>query len=200
MGVSGGGPYALACGYALPERVESVLCISSVPPPGTPVDGMSDSNQRLLRDALTNPRGVAAKLAPGYLIAPRFAEKLVDKLPASMPDADRRVRLQPEVRATFLQAMRTIRLRDARGAAYDFHAYAQPWGFSLSDVRVHVELWQGVEDNSVPLRAAEHMASLLPDCSFHAIEDSGHLLVFERWRDILSSAGFAALPVSQAGS
>jgi pimeloyl-ACP methyl ester carboxylesterase len=196
MGVSGGGPYSLACGYMIPERVESVLCISSVPPPGAPLEGMSASNQKLLRDALTNPRGISAKLALGFFIAPKFAEKFVDKLPASMPEADKRVRTRPDVRATFLQAMRTVRLRDARGAAYDFHAYAQPWGFSLSDIRVHVELWQGADDDSVPLRAAQHVASLLPDCTFHAVEDAGHLLVFERWHEILSSAGFAARPVS----
>src|SRR5438270_6640061 len=33
FGVSGGGPYALACAYAIPDRLESAICVSGVGPP-----------------------------------------------------------------------------------------------------------------------------------------------------------------------
>jgi pimeloyl-ACP methyl ester carboxylesterase len=196
MGVSGGGPYALACGYAIPDRVSRVICVSSVPPPDAPLDGMSASNQRLLAEAVTRPGRIAAKLALGYFIAPKFAASFIDKLPASMPEADKELRRRPDVRETFLVAMRTVRTRDARGAAYDFRAYAQPWGFDLAEVTVHVDLWQGDDDTSVPTGAARYVANRLPDCAFHVVPDAGHLLVFGHWREILSEAGFVPAAAS----
>src|SRR5205085_7749365 len=68
MGISGGGPYSLACAYALPERVDRAVCVSGVGSPAAPVDGMSASNQKILADSLARPRRQAAKLALGYAI------------------------------------------------------------------------------------------------------------------------------------
>jgi pimeloyl-ACP methyl ester carboxylesterase len=192
MGVSGGGPYALACAYALSPRLDSAICVSGVGPPDAPKELMSEGNKKILADSLTRPRRLAAKLAVGYFIAPRFADKFVDKLPASMPAADRKLRQQPEVRQTFLEALQTVRTRDALGAAYDFRTYASPWGFALSDIATHVDVWQGADDTSVPVSTAEHIAARVPDSRLFVIPNAGHLMVFEHWRQILTEAGFTA--------
>jgi pimeloyl-ACP methyl ester carboxylesterase len=196
LGVSGGGPYSLACAYALPERVARAICVSGVGPPDAPVEGMSAANQQILAESLVQPGRQGAKLAIGYAIVPRFAERFVDKLPASMPEPDRVLRLRPDIRETFLQAMRTVRLRDARAAAHDFRTYARPWGFSLRDIRTHVDVWQGVDDTSVPVSTAQWMADQMPDASLTLVDDAGHLLVFGHWREILTAAGFVESAVA----
>jgi pimeloyl-ACP methyl ester carboxylesterase len=65
MGHSSGGPYALACAFALPDRVKHVALVSSVAPQGEPfLDPLSDNeDQALTRLAWDNPTEAAKVIA-----------------------------------------------------------------------------------------------------------------------------------------
>jgi pimeloyl-ACP methyl ester carboxylesterase len=56
----------------------------------------------------------------------------------------------------------------------DAQIYAQPWGFSIEDVRVPVRLWHGKEDRAFSVRLAEELANRLPDCKARFVDDAGH--------------------------
>jgi pimeloyl-ACP methyl ester carboxylesterase len=73
----------------------------------------------------------------------------------------------------------------ARELAY----LGRPWGFGLSDVRAHVDLWWGDGDRVCPPPIARAYAERLPDATLHLVEGGTHQLLFPRWRDILASAG-----------
>ena len=72
----------------------------------------------------------------------------------------------------------------------DYWLFCHPWGFDLAalpkDIKYHV--WYGMEDQSVVPAMGEYLGSLLPGSKVHALEEKGHLLFFEIWRDILTAA------------
>ena len=75
----------------------------------------------------------------------------------------------------------------AEGVMTDAQIYAQPWGFSLEDVRVPVRLWHGSQDRAFSVRLAEEVAKRLPHCKARFIENAGHYsLPIRHMREILS--------------
>jgi pimeloyl-ACP methyl ester carboxylesterase len=75
----------------------------------------------------------------------------------------------------------------AEGVMADAQIYAQPWGFSLEDVRVPVRLWHGTQDRAFSVHLAEEVAKRLPNCKARFIENAGHYsLPIRHMRDILS--------------
>jgi pimeloyl-ACP methyl ester carboxylesterase len=68
----------------------------------------------------------------------------------------------------------------------DAQIYAQPWGFTIEDVRVPVRLWHGKQDRAFSVHLVEELAKRLPDCKAHFIEDAGHYsLPIRHMREIL---------------
>jgi pimeloyl-ACP methyl ester carboxylesterase len=74
----------------------------------------------------------------------------------------------------------------AEGVMADAQIYAQPWGFTIEDVRVSVRLWHGKQDRAFSVHLVEELAKRLPDCKAHFIEDAGHYsLPIRHMREIL---------------
>ena len=72
------------------------------------------------------------------------------------------------------------------GIMIDAQIYAQPWGFTIEDVRVPVRLWHGIEDRAFAVRLAEEIANRFPDCKSRFIQHEGHYSLPIRYmREIL---------------
>jgi hypothetical protein len=68
----------------------------------------------------------------------------------------------------------------------DAQIYAQPWGFAIEDVLVPVRLWHGKEDRAFAVRLAQEIATRLPNCKAHFVENEGHYsLPIRHMREIL---------------
>jgi pimeloyl-ACP methyl ester carboxylesterase len=67
------------------------------------------------------------------------------------------------------------------GPIESFALELQDWGFRSQDIKTHVTIWQGAADNVVFPRAADYMASTLPDRTVHMIPNAGHLTVIARY-------------------
>jgi pimeloyl-ACP methyl ester carboxylesterase len=75
----------------------------------------------------------------------------------------------------------------AEGVMSDAQIYAQPWGFSLEDIRVPVRLWHGTQDRAFSIRLAEEIAERLPNCKARFIDNAGHYSLPIRYmREILA--------------
>lgn len=59
LGVSGGGKYAAACSYAMPDRVTRVAIVSGVGPPATPL--LREGLGRELEKELSEPDNAVAE-------------------------------------------------------------------------------------------------------------------------------------------
>jgi pimeloyl-ACP methyl ester carboxylesterase len=192
LGASGGGPYALACGYALRERVSSVGLISSIAP--YQAEGVTKGMRWQNRVGFQ----VGARFPPlAQLIMWSMARQLrrdpdraVDAIVAAMSPSDAAVARRPEIRqllrADVVEAFR----QGSRGAARDVVLLGGPWGFSLGEIMQPVLLWHGETDVLATPAMGRHLARMIPDCRATFYPDEGHLLAFQHMPEIIRA--FAA--------
>ena len=185
-GVSGGGPYALACAATLGDRVERVAVVSGVGPPrAMHVAGYSPLVR--LGFALA-PRG-AWTMRPFAGVAAAIGRRLpvlyFQVLGAGLNDADRRVFARPEIREMMVEDMNEAFAQSGAAMAEELALVASPWDFDPGAIRAPLALWHGTGDRIVPAAAAQAVAAIVPRAELHLLEGEGHFLVFERWREIL---------------
>lgn len=192
IGVSGGGPYALACAHAVPDRLTGIALISSVGPlDGVPADGLDEAERRHYQGLLTLRRfpllaRIVAAQTARRVRKPGGALKLVTE---SMSPTDRaRVDTSPQL-AVELQASITAAFRHgSTGFATDLRLlFTRPWGFALADVPIPVHLWHGDCDHNVPIADGRRLAATLPDCRATFLPGAGHLLFLDHAGDILTA-------------
>jgi pimeloyl-ACP methyl ester carboxylesterase len=185
-GVSGGGPYALACAAMLRNRVERVAVISGVgPPQAMRTRGYSPFVRLGFRLA---PRG-AWTLRPfaalAGAVARRLPERYFELLGAGLNATDRRIFARPEIRAMFAEDMSEAFAQSGAAMAEDMALVASRWDFDPGVIRAPLALWHGTEDRIVPLSAAQALAESVPRAELQVLRGEGHFLVFERWAEIL---------------
>jgi pimeloyl-ACP methyl ester carboxylesterase len=185
-GLSGGGPYALACAYRLPHRVTAAAVIGGVGPVDVP--GGIDEMPRVRQLGAMVARYVPWLLRPvlWWTSNPRRdIERFYEHMCSGASDVDRAVLARPEMKrlltASYLEATRD----GLRGFAREAVILSNPWGFRLEDVRIPVHLWHGEADHNVSLSAAQYVARTLPDCRATFLPDEGHWLVLTYWDRIL---------------
>lgn len=177
-GLSGGGPYALACGHAMPERIVAVAVLGGVAPavgddaaPGG-LSRASPTLSRLARLAHTPLGFVLPRLSPVF---ERTADQGMDLFASFMPPGDQRVFEDPAVRKMFIEDFVLGSRRHMQAFLLDAFLFGRPWGFSLRDLRVPVHMWYGDADVIVPLSHAEHMAERIPRAVLRVRPEEGHL-------------------------
>ena len=178
IGLSGGGPYALAAGAALPDRVAAVGVLGGVAPTKGP-DAVRGGLVELapyaapVVSATRVPLGLA--LAQAIRLVRPLAGLAIDGYARVQPAGDRRLLARPEFRAMFLDDL----LNGARfhmGAVLsDIVLFTRPWGFDAADVTVPVRWWHGDADHIIPFAHGEHMVARLPDATLTAIAGESHL-------------------------
>ncbi len=174
-GISGGGPYALACGLKIPERLTGLGVVSGVAPiRRATTRGMSVVNRSQLSLARKAPPLFRLEWSLLSLVAQRYPERLMASALRSMPPADREVYERDEVASTLVADMTEATARGARGVAQEMTLMARPWGFRLEDVTMPVHLWQGEADRNVPLVMGKYQAKTLSNCTATFIPKAGH--------------------------
>ena len=191
IGVSGGGPYLLACAYKMPERITTATIVSGMGPVNDPdaIKGMLPSMRLGLEIAPKVPWGfVRLALDPvAKLVSlnPLGAKKL---LPSPMPEADKKVFARPDIQEVDRQDLSEAYRNGAQGAFWEVVLLASPWGFRLEDIHSKIFLWHGEEDTTVPQQMGRYVARTLSDCKSRFYPGEGHTLIYNYWREILTVA------------
>ena len=203
VGLSGGGPYALACAHDLPERVAAIALLGSVAP--ATVEEIAVAGPV----ALTRRWGGflrSVRLPLGFCLSSLVRAVAPVGLPALyafariVPEGDRRVLHDPEIQSMFLEDLIAGTRRQCRAILHDLALFGRPWGFDLADVRVPVRWWHGDVDPFVPLAEASRAAALLPTVEFVVRPEESHLGEFaaadkvltalaEDWRRLVTGSG-----------
>ncbi|MBZ5740234.1 alpha/beta fold hydrolase [Nocardioides mangrovi] len=178
IGLSGGGPYALAAGAALPDRVHGVAVLGGVAPTrgadavaGGPIQ-LAVSLAPVLSVARV-PLGVA--LTQTIRLVRPLAGSALDLYAAVQPAGDKSLLSRPEFKAMFLDDLLNGSRFQTSAPLNDLVLFTRPWGFDAADVVVPVRWWHGDEDHIVPLRHGEHVVGRLPDATLSVIEGESHL-------------------------
>ena len=189
LGWSAGGPYALACGAALPERVTTVGVAAGTCPlewPGA-TDGLNRQDVRLVHLVVRSPwlaRAALSAAAAVTRLSPPAASR-ISRHALSIPERgswQRHARELDDMRF-FLDAFQ----QGAAGVTEDYRVYSQPWGFDVSDVRIPTHFWHGDADSLVPLRHAELLSAQIPGSTVTVLTDTGHLLVYDHLGEMLQT-------------
>jgi pimeloyl-ACP methyl ester carboxylesterase len=183
-GISGGGPYAAACAWKMPDRLTRVGLISAVGPfeaPGA-TEGMLPMNKLLFGPAERVPalgRTLMALMGLARYL-PEGAMKRV--IP---PGPDQEIVSRPEVLHGFhLDLEEAFRQGGWGGPADDMLLAARPWRFPLEEIRVPVHLWQGEEDRNVTPNMGRYLAEKIPNCQAEFIPGAAHLWAIDNFERI----------------
>ncbi len=178
VGLSGGGPYALACAHELPSRVVAAGLLGPV----VPTTGEEEVAHGLLGNALRfnavlpllrAPLGAA--LTNLVKVATPIAHPVFTAFGKILPEGDRRVLGQPEIESMFIDDLVHGTNHQCRAFMNDIILFGRPWGFQLSDVAVPVYWWHGDADPFVGIEDARCAAALLPDVEFVVRPGESHL-------------------------
>jgi pimeloyl-ACP methyl ester carboxylesterase len=178
VGLSGGGPYVLACAARDPERMVAGAILGGVAPTVGPeaIGGGLVGLIHPVAPVLERIHSLAARaLHPVVRLVMPLRSSIFDVYIALSPPGDQLVFCQPEMKAMFLDDIVHGTRRWAHAPLLDLVLFNRDWGFSLGDVRVPIRLWQGDADNIVPLAHAQHLASLLPDVELRTRPNESHL-------------------------
>jgi pimeloyl-ACP methyl ester carboxylesterase len=187
LGVSGGGPHALALAVKAPDRLAAVgLAVGGAPAELVDPDDLIAVNREGLRRAREEGReSLEEFLAPFAAQAAADPGAMLDTAMADAPPVDRELLTRPDIRAVIVESLTEAFANGPRGWYDDSWALSRPWGFELSEVRVPVRMWYGDADRNVPIGAIRKMASQLQVESLEIIPDAGHLGWLTQEEDVL---------------
>jgi pimeloyl-ACP methyl ester carboxylesterase len=188
VGISGGGPYVAACAYKLPTRLTAAAMVGSAGPVDMP--GAAAGMPRIRRVGAAIGRRAPGLLRPLMWLLQnpsRDPIRFFERYTSHNLGPDRVLLTQPQFREMLQSSYAEATRQGIRGFAWEVRIVSQPWGFRLEDISMTVDLWHGEQDTSIPTSAAKAMANAFPSCRTHFIEDEGHFLLFNRWREILSA-------------
>jgi pimeloyl-ACP methyl ester carboxylesterase len=188
MGHSGGGPHALACAFALPDRITNAAALSGAGPIESPAasDGMISINKFGFTFGQYFPWFIG-RAVTGFI----YRERCTDPARAfdndkNRPPADQAIMDQPEIRELCITSEIEAFRPGITGMAWDIRLITRPWGFQLEEIRVPLKIWHGTADNVTSIRMAKYMAGQIPNSQLIICPDEGHMLLIPHWEEILT--------------
>jgi pimeloyl-ACP methyl ester carboxylesterase len=183
LGRSGGGPHALACAALLPERVTRAAALVSLAPMKAAglnwFDGMAESNVAAYATAARDPEALRALLIRAGEEITADPGSHIAVLTPEMPEADRRIVADENVRAGLAQNFFEGLRISTEGWIDDVLAFCSPWGFDVSDIRVPVYLWHGGRDVFSPVAHTQWLATHIPGALTEFPPDRAHFGALE---------------------
>lgn len=177
LGVSGGGPYALACGALLPDRIARVGICCGVPYPDwlrhpTKSSGrsralvnMRDNHPFITRIVVSGMRRFVRNVPAGVVLRP------VQPL---LPPADRKNLANPKTREFIGRSISEAFYGPVDGLLLDAELLVTDWGFDPSEIRTEIAFWHGSQDTVCPLSQAEETMAKIPHAQTFIYPDEGH--------------------------
>jgi pimeloyl-ACP methyl ester carboxylesterase len=189
IGVSGGGPHAIATAASMPGRVALLALIS-------PVGPIAECHRRI-RMSPTH-RLVFTRIGRSHRACATFFWSLRNvvrwapgvahaALMQRVTPSDRKVLSQPEVRANLRAAIKEGLRPGIKGALQDLRLFCGAWDLPLDEIDVPTVIWQGSDDTIVPPAAAYHLAGCLPNCRLDVVQGAGHYWVFAQFGRVLDA-------------
>ncbi len=177
LGVSGGGPYALACVARIPERIAACTLVCPLGPIYE-AERMSEMawpawlNLTLAQQVPGLTYFAFGGLTAGFLA--HWPETLDHLRTLNAPPVDRTELARPGTRAVLNRTVADAMRDGAYGARRDLLLYTRPWGIPLESLSLPIDLWHGEDDGMVPVAHGHWYQAHLPGCRARFVPDEGH--------------------------
>jgi pimeloyl-ACP methyl ester carboxylesterase len=174
IGVSAGGPHALACAHATADRLTACGIVSGVGPT------VLHFRQRLPW-LLTSMVWLMSR----FFRDEDHARMSLTRFMRGWPASDRISLRDPLVGDLWAASLVESFRQGARGMGYDsVLVEARRWGFELDQIHVpRLHLWHGELDEDVPVAMGRAVAERLASCTATYYPEEGHLSVIVNHRD-----------------
>ncbi len=177
LGVSGGGPYAAVCGYAIPKRLTNVGIAVGLSPIIGPhmfdgmmwmsrVGWMTYGKAPVVRFLAAWIQYINSRWGPtwgiyGHLFGAKADKKFYE---------DRETRLA--TKEIFREAFR----QGWRGPELDLKLYTTDWGFEVGAITSKTYLWYGASDQNVSLNMGKYYANHIKGSKLTVFAGGGHMI------------------------
>ena len=195
LGISCGGPYALACALRLSERVSFAGLVAGMGPMDVPAirRDQHPALKLLFGLARLHPALTAPMLGLDRRMFGRDPLGAVHKLAGMMTEPDRRfIHDHPALAEAFALSLAEAYRPGIAGVQQEVRLIASPRGFELGDIGMPVHLYQGGHDRNVPPAMGEHIARTLVDGRYRFFPDEGHLSILGNCAEVFLADFLAA--------
>jgi pimeloyl-ACP methyl ester carboxylesterase len=175
MGWSAGGPYAAVCAAEMGNRVTAAALLSSAVPLdlyGT-TRGLNIEDRVLLVLCQRTPWLASTLMKVSIVNASNT--RLLRAAMRSFPPADRTVLTEWGPPDNALAFVREAMRQGTAGCVQDYRIFGAPWGFSLEEIRVPVDIWEGSEDETGPPGYRAFLKRHIPQATVTVVAGEGHL-------------------------
>jgi len=177
-GISGGGPFALACAARLPELVWAVASVESV----APVESGDAANARW--DDLDAARAEFAERAAADFERSADLDRMIEcYLSDDLCPADVAA-LHGSVGEWFAADARDALAVGGDGWFDESFAREHDWGFDLTDITVPVLIMHGRKDVWVDPAEASRLADAIPGSELRMSDEDGHISLLHRLPEV----------------
>ncbi|MGW1729293.1 alpha/beta fold hydrolase [Streptomyces sp. NPDC002306] len=179
LGISSGGPHALAAAALLPEVVKVATSGTIGPVWAAGLDFYQDmgaSTTQEIQLALAGRDALHGAFGPYAEAISADPTILLADMSTGLPAVDQRALESLTIRTNILASVADgVRNGDA-GWVDDDIALVTPWGFDISSIRRPVRLFHGAVDNVCPPGHSRWLAGKIPTSQLNIIYGGGHLL------------------------
>lgn len=174
LGISGGGPYALACGAAAPDRFPRVASCCGL----GPVESATRPLRLLLRGANHLPWAIQAFLGVEVRSARYAPEWTIDRRVRSTAPRDEAVWRGDVGKLLVASIPAACRRHGTASFVRELQLFGRDWGFPLEAIDVPVGIWHGRADRINPVEMSTYLRDAIPTAEPYLYPDLGHLSVF----------------------
>jgi pimeloyl-ACP methyl ester carboxylesterase len=188
IGASGGGPYALACCYAIPQRITfSALMGSwgSVAAEPALWQDMAPLDQFFGKLSSRAPWAFYAPFALiGYAAKWMSPQGFAKSLQSSMSAADRRLIADEQMARFYAEDVKEAFRQGVRGPADDAIILYRAWSFEVGEIEVPVHLFHGEQDQFAPFSHGEYLHKQIPHSRLYRYPEGGHLFLVKLFGEV----------------
>jgi len=187
-GISGGGPYAAACAFKIPERLHSCGIISGLAPKNL------ETEKRIGMFTMIRVFPWLFWLMMWFQARSfkdlETAEKSLVKIEKKLPEADKEILRNPTFRSSFIEDSIESFRQGFKGVYQEGKIYSKSWDFNIGDISPNLKvcLWHGEADLNVPVSMGYAMCKAIPNCTGKFYPEEGHFsVVFNYFEEIITS-------------
>lgn len=188
VGVSGGGPGALACAWKMQERILAASIVASPAPTNAAgiFEGISKTNRFFMKLAWYLPWLSDLNIRLLGLVIRKNPERYIKSMQFKVDKIDQNLLKHPEISEMLVKDFTEALLNGSQGMVDDMSAnHGHSWGFSLDHINTKVHFWYGEVDRSASVAMGQYLSSTVPNSQMTVIPDAGHLWVLVHLNEVL---------------